>query len=208
MVGVGGVDIAAEQEPGDEGAERLPPSPIELVEAASLKRSTNERWRAIMSISRISWIAIALRSSQSARPKRSKAPPIGCECINGRFGRQKSDDVNRRPYLRTGDRICHVAVREAAFTWRFWTSYPIPKSQLPLNDTLKRAMTLMTHHRVRHLPVIPTAISSASRIGDIVKHQTGQIWKLKSNVSGRVHSGALKRWGSAHGRAAAVPLSR
>jgi CBS domain-containing protein len=40
------------------------------------------------------------------------------------------------------------------------------------DDTLKRAMTLMTHHRVRHLPVIASGkLAGIVSIGDVVKHR-------------------------------------
>ncbi len=49
-------------------------------------------------------------------------------------------------------------------------------------DTLKRAMTLMTHHRVRHLPVIADGnLVGIVSIGDVVKHRLEDL-EIESNV--------------------------
>ena len=49
-------------------------------------------------------------------------------------------------------------------------------------DTLKRAMTLMTHHRVRHLPVIANGnLVGIVSIGDVVKHRLEDL-EIESNV--------------------------
>ena len=46
------------------------------------------------------------------------------------------------------------------------------------DDTLRRAMSLMTHHRVRHLLVIANSkLVGIVSIGDVVKHRL-RIWKL------------------------------
>jgi CBS domain-containing protein len=50
------------------------------------------------------------------------------------------------------------------------------------DDTLKRAMSLMTHHRVRHLPVIANGrLVGIVSIGDVVKHRLEDL-ELESNV--------------------------
>ena len=50
------------------------------------------------------------------------------------------------------------------------------------DDTLKRAMSLMTHHRVRHLPVIANAkLAGIVSIGDVVKHRLEDL-ELETNV--------------------------
>lgn len=50
------------------------------------------------------------------------------------------------------------------------------------DDPLKRAMSLMTHHRVRHLPVIANGrLVGIVSIGDVVKHRLEDL-ELESNV--------------------------
>jgi len=50
------------------------------------------------------------------------------------------------------------------------------------DDTLKRAMSLMTHHRVRHLPVIAEGeLVGIVSIGDVVKHRLEDL-ETESNV--------------------------
>ena len=50
------------------------------------------------------------------------------------------------------------------------------------DDTLKRAMSLMTHHRVRHLPVIANGrLVGIVSIGDVVKHRLEDL-ELESSV--------------------------
>ena len=50
------------------------------------------------------------------------------------------------------------------------------------DDTLKRAMSLMTHHRVRHLPVIANGkLLGIVSIGDVVKHRLEDL-ETESNV--------------------------
>lgn len=50
------------------------------------------------------------------------------------------------------------------------------------DDTVKRAMSLMTHHRVRHLPVITNGkLVGIVSIGDIVKHRLEDL-ETESNV--------------------------
>jgi len=50
------------------------------------------------------------------------------------------------------------------------------------DDTLKRAMSLMTHHRVRHLLVIETGkLVGIVSIGDVVKHRLEDL-ETESNV--------------------------
>jgi CBS domain-containing protein len=49
-------------------------------------------------------------------------------------------------------------------------------------DNLKRAMSLMTHHRVRHLPVIANGkLVGVVSIGDVVKHRLEDL-EVESNV--------------------------
>ena len=50
------------------------------------------------------------------------------------------------------------------------------------DDTLKRAMSLMTHYRVRHLPVIANGkLVGIVSIGDVVKHRLEDL-ETESNV--------------------------
>jgi CBS domain-containing protein len=50
------------------------------------------------------------------------------------------------------------------------------------DDTLKRAMSLMTHHRVRYLPVISNGkLVGIVSIGDVVKHRVEDL-EIESNV--------------------------
>jgi CBS domain-containing protein len=47
-----------------------------------------------------------------------------------------------------------------------------PTITIAPDDTLKRAMSLMTRHRVRHLPVIANGdLVGIVSIGDVVKHR-------------------------------------
>jgi CBS domain-containing protein len=50
------------------------------------------------------------------------------------------------------------------------------------DDALKRAMSLMTHHRVRHLPAIADGkLVGLVSIGDVVKHRLEDL-ETESNV--------------------------
>ncbi len=50
------------------------------------------------------------------------------------------------------------------------------------SDTLKRAMSLMTDHRVRHLPVFAEGkLVGIVSIGDVVKHRLEEL-ETESNV--------------------------
>jgi CBS domain-containing protein len=50
------------------------------------------------------------------------------------------------------------------------------------DDTVKRAMTLMTHYRVRHLPVIADGkLVGIVSIGDVIKHRVEDL-ETESNV--------------------------
>ena len=50
------------------------------------------------------------------------------------------------------------------------------------SDTLKRAMSLMTGHRVRHLPVLADGkLAGIVSIGDVVKHRLEEL-ETESNV--------------------------
>jgi CBS domain-containing protein len=50
------------------------------------------------------------------------------------------------------------------------------------DETLKRAMSLMTHHRLRHLPVIANGkLVGIVSIGDVVKHRLQDL-ETESNV--------------------------
>jgi CBS domain-containing protein len=74
---------------------------------------------------------------------------------------------------RHGERALHMAVREVV-------THPI--ITIAPDDTLKRAMSLMTHHRVRHLPVIANGrLVGIVNIGDVVKHRLEDL-EMESNV--------------------------
>jgi CBS domain-containing protein len=74
---------------------------------------------------------------------------------------------------RNGERALHMAVLEIATH---------PTITIAPNDTLKRAMSLMTHHRVRHLPVIAKGkLVGIVSIGDVVKHRLEDL-ETESNV--------------------------
>ena len=50
------------------------------------------------------------------------------------------------------------------------------------DDSLDRAMRLMTHHRVRHLPVLSDQkLAGIISIGDVVKHRLDDL-QLEANV--------------------------
>ena len=74
---------------------------------------------------------------------------------------------------RNGERALHMAVREIVTH---------PTITIAPDDTLKRAMSLMTHHRVRHLPVIADGkLVGMVSIGDVVKHRLEDL-ETESNV--------------------------
>jgi CBS domain-containing protein len=57
-----------------------------------------------------------------------------------------------------------------------------PAITIAPEDTLKRTMSLMTHHRVRHLPVIADGnLVGIVSIGDVVKHRLEDL-ETESNV--------------------------
>jgi CBS domain-containing protein len=59
-------------------------------------------------------------------------------------------------------------------------SHPIVK--VAPSDSLKRAMSLMTNHRVRHLPVIDDGkLVGIVSIGDVVKHRLEDL-ETETNV--------------------------
>jgi CBS domain-containing protein len=74
---------------------------------------------------------------------------------------------------RIGERALHTAVLEIVTH---------PTITIAPDDTLKRAMSLMTHHRVRHLPVIANRkLVGVVSIGDVVKHRLEDL-ETESNV--------------------------
>ena len=74
---------------------------------------------------------------------------------------------------RNGAHALHMAVREIVNH---------PTITIAPEDTLKRAMSLMTHHRVRHLPVIADGkLVGMVSIGDVVKHRLEDL-ETESNV--------------------------
>ena len=74
---------------------------------------------------------------------------------------------------RNGERALHMAVHEIG---------PHPTITITPDDALKRAMSLMTHHRVRHLPVIADGkLVGMVSIGDVVKHRLEDL-ETESNV--------------------------
>ena len=74
---------------------------------------------------------------------------------------------------RHGDRALYMAVLEIVTH---------PAITVAPDDTLKRAMSLMTHHRVRHLPVIANEkLVGIVSIGDVVKHRLADL-ETESNI--------------------------
>ena len=74
---------------------------------------------------------------------------------------------------RHGDRALYMTVLEIVTH---------PAITVAPDDTLKRAMSLMTHHRVRHLPVIANGkLVGIVSIGDVVKHRLEDL-ETESNV--------------------------
>jgi CBS domain-containing protein len=74
---------------------------------------------------------------------------------------------------RIGERALHTAVLEIVTH---------PTITIAPDDTLKRAMRLMTHHRVRHLPVVANGkLVGVVSIGDVVKHRLEDL-ETESNV--------------------------
>ena len=84
-----------------------------------------------------------------------------------------SDHEIVRAVSRHGDRALHMAVLEIVTH---------PAITVAPDDTLKRAMSLMTHHRVRHLPVIANGkLVGIVSIGDVVKHRLEDL-ETESNI--------------------------
>ena len=82
---------------------------------------------------------------------------------------------------RNGERALHMAVLEIVTH---------PAITIAPDDTLKRAMSLMTHHRVRHLPVIVDGkLVGMVSIGDVVKHRLEDL-ETESNVLRDAYMGA------------------
>jgi CBS domain-containing protein len=76
-------------------------------------------------------------------------------------------------FARYGDRLGSMAVRDILPS-AFVTVAP--------QDNLKRAMTLMTHHRARHLVVLRDGkLTGIISIGDVVKYRVSDL-ELESNV--------------------------
>jgi CBS domain-containing protein len=74
---------------------------------------------------------------------------------------------------RHGERALHMTVVEIVTR---------PTITIAPDDTLKRVMSLMTHHRVRHLPVIANGkLVGIVSIGDVVKHRLEDL-EIESNV--------------------------
>jgi CBS domain-containing protein len=74
---------------------------------------------------------------------------------------------------RNGEHALHMAVLEIVSH---------PAITIAPDDTLKRAMSLMTHHRVRHLPVIANGkLVGIVSIGDVVRHRLEDL-ETESNV--------------------------
>jgi CBS domain-containing protein len=74
---------------------------------------------------------------------------------------------------RHGERALRMAVLEIVIH---------PTITIAPDDTLKRAMSLMTHHRVRHLPVIADGnLVGIVSIGDVVKQRLEDL-ETESNV--------------------------
>ncbi|HWN48911.1 MAG TPA: CBS domain-containing protein [Xanthobacteraceae bacterium] len=74
---------------------------------------------------------------------------------------------------RHGDRALYMTVLEIVTH---------PAITVAPDDTLKRAMSLMTHHRVRHLPVIANGkLVGIVSIGDVVKHRLEDL-ETESNI--------------------------
>ena len=77
-----------------------------------------------------------------------------------------------------------AAISELGQAALFLTVRSIARSVIAVSprDSLKRAMSLMTRHRIRHLPVIDDGILvGLVSIGDIVKHRLEDL-EIESNV--------------------------
>src|SRR5258708_34914582 len=80
--------------------------------------------------------------------------------------------------------IVHAASRhgEGALYMAVLEIVTHPTFTIAPDDTLQRAMSLMTHHRVRHLPVIANGnLVGIVGIGDVVKHRLEDL-ETESNV--------------------------
>ena len=58
------------------------------------------------------------------------------------------------------------------------------------DESVNRVMNLMTHHRVRHIPVLRDGkLAGIVSIGDVVKHRLEAL-ELETNVLRDVYNGA------------------
>ena len=76
-------------------------------------------------------------------------------------------------FARYGDRLASMVVKEI-----------MPSNFVAIvpQDSVKRAMNLMTYHRTRHLPVLRDGkLAGIVSIGDLVKHRLDEV-ELESNV--------------------------
>jgi len=111
-----------------------------------------------------------------------------------RLGRKKWRR-DRWPHIGTRDRTCyHAAWRARAFHGGVGRDDPVVQITVTPGDTLKRAMSLMTNHRVRHLIVIANGSNSSASSApvDVVKYRLEDLEADIECPTGRLHSGALR----------------
>jgi len=92
---------------------------------------------------------------------------------NGRIAGILSERDIARGLARHGEALTQMRARDL-MTEHVITCEP--------EDSLKHIMTLMTHHRVRHLPVVNDgALAGIVSIGDVVKYRLEEL-ELETNV--------------------------
>jgi NTE family protein len=154
-------------------ASRLPVPPLNPV--------TTKVWSAIMSIQSIldrnRAEVVTIRATETVKSAADRMREHSIAALVVKSGDAITGLISEREIVyavsRHGERALSMAVADIV-TRATITIAP--------DDTLKRAMSLMTHHRVRHLPAIADGeLVGIVSIGDVVKHRLEDL-ETESNV--------------------------
>jgi CBS domain-containing protein len=148
---------------------------VELVLRRSTKGKTIMSIQSILDRNRAEVVTITPTDTLKIAADRMRAHNIGALVVKS--GAVVTGLISDRDMVhavsRNGERALHMAVHEIVTH---------PTITITPDDTLKRAMSLMTHHRVRHLPVIANGkLVGIVSIGDVVRHRMEDL-ETESNV--------------------------
>jgi CBS domain-containing protein len=148
---------------------------VELVLRRSTKGKTIMSIQSILDRNRAEVVTITPTDTLKIAADRMRAHNIGALVVKS--GAAVTGLISDRDMVhavsRNGERALHMAVHEIVTH---------PTITITPDDTLKRAMSLMTHHRVRHLPVIANGkLVGIVSIGDVVRHRMEDL-ETESNV--------------------------